>query len=261
VLTLNNVSLQLGGQRILNNINFSLKSAEMLGVIGPNGAGKSSLLRLVQRAILPQHGLLSLKQQAITEYSQTNLAKLIAVVAQTVSPLFALTTVEVATMGLLPYKNWYQTNTVQDRQRVQQALHTVGLANKSLQQVETLSGGEQQRLYIAKALVQQPELLLLDEPTNHLDVLYQHQILQLIASLNISVLACLHDLNLAALYCDKLLLLDQGQQVAFGSPEQVLQPDLLQQVFGLPCEVYQHSRLGKPQVMFFPELVASAQIL
>lgn len=258
MLTVNKVSLQLGGQNILSNISFNIKPAEFLGVIGPNGAGKSSLLRLVQRAILPQQGQLRLKQQALIDYSQTSLAKLIAVVAQTASPLFALTTEEVATLGLLPYKNWYQSNTEQDRQSVKQALHRVGLANKALQQVDTLSGGEQQRLYIAKALVQQPELLLLDEPTNHLDVLYQHQILQLVCSLKISVLACLHDLNLAALYCDKLLLLNQGQQMAFGSPEQVLQPAILQQVFGLPCEVYQHNKLAKPQVMFFPAQAGSA---
>ncbi|CAM3810059.1 ABC transporter ATP-binding protein [Rheinheimera salexigens] len=252
MLTLRNVGLQLGGQTVLNNINFSLNKAEFIGVIGPNGAGKSSLLRVVQRAVLPQQGQLMLKQQPLTSYSQNNLAKLIAVVAQTVSPMFALTTEEVATMGLLPYKNWYQANTDNDRVRVSQALTTVGLATKANQQVETLSGGEQQRLYIAKALVQQPELLLLDEPTNHLDVLYQHQILQLISALKVSVLACLHDLNLAALYCDKLLLINQGQQIAFGSPAQVLQPAILQQVFGLPCEVYQHTKLAKPQVMFYP---------
>ncbi|WNO60981.1 ABC transporter ATP-binding protein [Rheinheimera sp. MMS21-TC3] len=258
MLALQNVGLQLSGKTILNNINFRLKTSEFIGIIGPNGAGKSSLLRLVQRALLPRQGQIILKQQDLNSYSQIRLAQLIAVVAQNVSPVFALTSTEVASMGLLPYKSWYQTTTDQDRSNVSQALSTVGLASKAKQLVDTLSGGEQQRLYIAKALVQQPELLLLDEPTNHLDVLYQHQILQLISALNISVLACLHDLNLAALYCDKLLLLNQGQQVAFGSPEQVLQPDLLQQVFGLPCELYQHSKLAKPQVMFYPCQVSVA---
>lgn len=258
LLVLQDIGLQLGGKTILNNINFQLNSAEFIGIIGPNGAGKSSLLHLVQRALVPSKGQLLLKQQSLNSYSQNRLAQLIAVVTQNVSPVFTLTSTEVASMGLLPYKSWYQTDTVQDNANVSQMLSTVGLASKAEQLVDTLSGGEQQRLYIAKALVQQPELLLLDEPTNHLDVLYQHQVLQLISTLNISVLACLHDLNLAALYCDKLLLLNQGQQVAFGSPEQVLQPDLLQQVFGLPCELYQHSKLAKPQVMFYPSQASLA---
>lgn len=252
MLTLSDISLRLGNKNILNSISFNLQPKEFLGVIGPNGAGKSSLLNLIQGALMPNQGQIRLKQQNLNHYSQVERAKLVAVVSQTLSPVFSLSAAEVATMGLIPYKNWYQANTEADHQRVAQALATVGLSDKAEQRVDTLSGGEQQRLYIAKALVQQPELLLLDEPTNHLDVLYQHQILQLIRRLNISVIACLHDLNLAALYCDKLVLIQQGEIVASGSPEQVLQPRLLESVFGLACDIYQHSQFAKPQVLFFP---------
>lgn len=255
MLKLSAVSLQLGTQAVLQNINFSQHPGDFIGIIGPNGAGKSSLLRLVQRELTADSGDILLRQRPLSLYSSRELAKTLAVVNQTTPPLFALTVEQVATMGLLPHKSWFELSNSHDKHQVQLALQKVGLAHKAQQLTDTLSGGELQRLYIARALVQQPALLLLDEPTNHLDVQYQHQVLQLARSLAIPVLACLHDLNLAALYCDKILLLHQGRQCAFGSPAQVLQPALLQAVFGLPCEVSMHSRLQKLQVTFMPEPV------
>lgn len=252
MLRISAISLTLGEQAILQDIHFAQQNGEFVGIIGPNGAGKSSLLRLIQRALLPDSGQILLQQRNIQQYRGAELAQTIAVVNQHVAPLFALTVEQVATMGLLPHKSWFERSTSEDRRQVQQALDKVGLLHKVSQQIDTLSGGELQRLYIARALVQRPALLLLDEPTNHLDVLYQHQVLQLVRSLNIPALACLHDLNLAALYCDKILLLHQGRQIAFGTPEQVLTSKLLQQVFGLPCQVKPHAGLQKLQVTFLP---------
>ncbi len=253
LLKLSAVSLQLAGKPVLQDIGFSLNAGEFIGIIGPNGAGKSSLLRLIQRAVVPDSGQIVLQQKPLSQYSVADLARTVAVVTQTALPLFALTAEQVATMGLLPHKSWFENNTSHDNAVVSRALATVGLADKATQQVDTLSGGEQQRLYIARALVQQPGLLLLDEPTNHLDVKYQHQVLQLVRSLAVPALACLHDLNLAALYCDKLLLLHQGRQMMFGTPQQVLQSSLLEQVFGLPCQVSPHAGHGRLQVSFMPE--------
>ncbi len=252
MLKLSAVCLTLGQQAVLQNISFSLHKGEFIGIIGPNGAGKSSLLRLIQRALVPNSGQILLQQRPLSEYGAAELASSIAVVSQHPAPLFALTVAEVATMGLLPHKRWFELSSGHDNQQVKQALQKVGLLAKSHQLIDTLSGGELQRLYIARALVQRPGLLLLDEPTNHLDVLYQHQILQLVRSLAIPALACLHDLNLAALYCDKILLLHQGRQYAFGTPEQVLQSQMLQQVFGLDCQVTRHHQLQKLQVTFMP---------
>jgi iron complex transport system ATP-binding protein len=254
VLELSAVSLTLGEQAVLQNISFALGNGEFIGIIGPNGAGKSSLLRLIQRAVSPDCGHILLKQRNLQLYRAAELAQTVAVVSQHVAPLFALTVEQVATMGLLPHKSWFELSSSEDRHQVQQALNKVGLLQKASQQIDTLSGGELQRLYIARALVQRPALLLLDEPTNHLDVLYQHQVLQLVRGLAIPVLACLHDLNLAAMYCDKILLLHQGRQCAFGTPEQVLQRELLQQVFGVPCQVQSHAQLQKLQVTFLPSL-------
>jgi iron complex transport system ATP-binding protein len=261
VLKLSAVSLMLDKQAILQNINFAQQHGEFIGIIGPNGAGKSSLLRLVQGAVTPNAGEVLLQQRPLHQYKAIELARTLAVVSQNPAPLFALTVEQVATMGLLPHKSWFELNHSQDVQQVQGALQKVGLQRKASQLIDTLSGGELQRLYIARALVQQPALLLLDEPTNHLDVQYQHQVLQLVRGLGIPALACLHDLNLAALYCDKILLLHQGKQCAFGTPEQVLQSSLLQQVFGLPCQVAPHPQLEKLQITFLPQPAPAAGAL
>ncbi|HEX5793238.1 MAG TPA: ABC transporter ATP-binding protein [Rheinheimera sp.] len=253
MLNVSAVSLQLGDQAVLQDINFALHQGEFVGVIGPNGAGKSSLLRLLYRHYTPDSGSIMLRATPLQRYSAGALARTVAVVSQSPAPIFALSVQQVAIMGLLPHKSWFDRSSSEDQQVVSAALNKVGLLAKAEQLVDTLSGGELQRLYIARALVQQPALLLLDEPTNHLDVQYQHQVLQLVCSLNIPALACLHDLNLAALYCDKILLLSQGRQLAFGTPEQVLQSPLLQQVFGVACQVSRHPQLQKLQVTFIPQ--------
>ncbi|MBZ9610893.1 ABC transporter ATP-binding protein [Rheinheimera maricola] len=254
MLNVSAVSLSLGGQAVLHDINFALTRGEFVGVIGPNGAGKSSLLRVLHREHVPQSGKIILKHKSLQQFSAVDLARTVAVVSQSPPPLFALSVQQVATMGLLPHKSWFQLNSSHDIKQISLALDKVGLKAKTTQAVDTLSGGELQRLHIARALVQQPALLLLDEPTNHLDVQYQHQVLQLVRSLAIPALACLHDLNLAALYCDKILLLDKGRQIAFGSPEQVLQSGLIQQVFGVACDIAYHPQLKKLQVTFLPHL-------
>lgn len=252
MLKVSGLSLQLGSQLVLQDIAFSLPQQGILGVIGPNGAGKSSLLKLISRALPPTCGQILLRQRPLSQYTNQQLARTLAVVSQHPPPLFALTVFQVAVMGLLPHKSWFETTSSSDRASVTRALNKVGLANKADVLIDTLSGGELQRLYIARALVQQPALLLLDEPTNHLDVQYQHQVLQLLRELNIPVLVCIHDLNLAALYCDSLLLLNKGHQVAFGTPEQVLQHQQLQQVFALECQVSRHPALDKLQITFLP---------
>lgn len=252
MLQLSGVCLRFGAKQVLHNISFSLQNGEFVGIIGPNGAGKSSLLQLIQGAVTFNSGQILLKQRDIGRFTTAELARTLAAVSQTSEPLFALTVEQVATMGLLPHKNWFELDTSYDKAQVALALKKTGLSNKSADAVDTLSGGEMQRLYIARALVQQPSLLLLDEPTNHLDVQYQHQILQLVKALDIPLLACLHDLNLAAIYCDKLLLLNNGEQVAFGTAAEVLQPELLKQVFGLPCEIALHPLINKLQVTFIP---------
>ncbi|WP_445768353.1 ABC transporter ATP-binding protein [Rheinheimera sp.] len=252
MLKLAAVSLQIATNTVLQDISFSVQQGEFIGIIGPNGAGKTSLLRVIQRALLPSAGQIWLHGKPLANYHNSELARTVAVVCQGALPLFALTVEQVASMGLLPHKRWFEKVSSHDRAVVSRALATVGLGDKALCQVDKLSGGELQRVFIARALVQQSHLLLLDEPTNHLDVKYQHQILQLVRNLAVPVLACLHDLNLAARYCDKLLLLANGRQIMFGSVQQVLQSEVLEQVFDVPCQVSTDNCYGTLQVSFMP---------
>ena len=157
-------------------------------------------------------------------------------------------------MGLLPHKTLLSRETATDSQRVEDAIQAVGLEGKQHQEYSSLSGGEQQRGLIARALVQGSPLLILDEPVNHLDVYYQHQVLQLLhdlaRQLGVTVVMSLHDMNLASQYCDKIALLNSGDLIAYGEPEPVLNADLLTRVFSIPCEV--KTQNGKPHVSFTP---------
>lgn len=235
----------------LKHLSLDIQASDFVGIIGPNGAGKSSLLQLLNGSALPTTGSLLLAGRPTYRITAKQFAKRVATVAQLSVLPIGLSCFQVAAMGLLPHKRWFETDTDADRQQVQLALTQVGLADKQQDSTATLSGGELQRLFIARALVQQAGILLLDEPTNHLDIQYQHQVLQLLQRLGKTVVCCIHDLNLAARYCNKLLLLNQGELVAYGAPVEVLKPDLLEQVFGLPCEVIPHRRFGWLQVTFF----------
>lgn len=235
----------------LAELTLDIHTNDFVGIIGPNGAGKSSLLRLLNGSVAASAGKLLLNGRPLYRYNARQLAQRVAMVAQINTPPQGLSCLQVAAMGLLPHKRWFERDNDADRQQVQLALQQVGLAQKQQDTTDTLSGGELQRLYIARTLVQRASILLLDEPTNHLDVQYQHQVLELLQRLGKTVVCCLHDLNLAARYCNKLLLLQHGQIVAYGSPAQVLRPELLQQVFAVPCEVAAHPKYGWLQVTFF----------
>ncbi|NQZ11085.1 MAG: ABC transporter ATP-binding protein, partial [Algicola sp.] len=182
---------------ILQDINFTINRGEVIGIIGPNGAGKTSLLRCIQQLIPDFRGDVTFKDTPIGNFNRRQLAQSMAVVAQQSQPIFALSVYDVIRMGLLPHKNLFATDTSADRHQIAQAIEKVGLTSMADRDFGILSGGEQQRALIARALVQGAELLIMDEPTNHLDVYYQHQIMHLVKDLNITVIMTVHDLNLA----------------------------------------------------------------
>ncbi|QIR15421.1 ABC transporter ATP-binding protein [Shewanella aestuarii] len=236
---------------ILSGIEFELPQGQMLGIIGPNGAGKSSLLRCLYRFIRPTCGEIALFGDNICRYSAKKFATQVAVVQQDTPPFFDMNTTQLVAMGLTPHKGLFDGQTTHDIQLVEQALLKVGLADKAFLQYGQLSGGEKQRALIARAIVQRPKLLILDEPTNHLDIRYQIQILELVKSLGITVIASIHDLNLASAMCDSLLLLNKGQLVAKGSPSEVLTEAQIGQVFEVCCEVTEHPQHGKPLISYY----------
>lgn len=253
VLQLHNVSLQLGQRIVLDQVSCRVTAGRVLGVVGPNGAGKSSLLRLLYGELAASQGQVLFHNKSITSYRRADLARQMAVVMQSPVPVFSLTTEQMVLLGLVPHKRWFDPTTSEDHQQLQLALEKTGLLELRSKPLAELSGGELQRAFIARALVQNPKVLLLDEPTNHLDVHYQHQILQLIRQLNLTIVCCLHDLNLAASYCDDILLLDQGRVQDFGPAEQVLTAERLAQVFQQPCLMVPHAELVRPVIHFYQQ--------
>lgn len=241
LLNVHNLSWHAAGKPILQNISFNVSKGEVLGIIGPNGSGKTSLLKCITQQ-LKSHlrsgvsGSIHLKNKKITQYKAKELAQHFAMVMQNNEASFALSVLEIMKMGLLPYKKLFSFDTDHDFHQIELALNKVGLRHKLHSAYHELSGGEQQRVLIARALVQSSDILILDEPTNHLDVYYQHQILQLVSQLPITVIMTVHDLNLASQYCQRLLLLNQGKLVADNTPENMLSQSVIPEVFGLPCQ-------------------------
>lgn len=250
-LQVDQLSWSINNKSILKDISFDVNKGEVIGIIGPNGAGKTSLLRCITNqqqytrgAILS--GSIYLNNKKIKHYSTKQLAQYFALVAQKAEAIFSLTVIDIVKMGLLPHKGLFALDDDHDKAQIQLALVKVGLANAEKMTFNQLSGGEQQRVLIARALVQQAQILILDEPTNHLDVYYQHQILDLVKKLKVTVIMTVHDLNLASQYCQRLLLLNQGQLIADGSPIDVLTESQLSSVFKLPCQVEQRATVQDP---------------
>jgi len=250
LLSVNDLHWSVANKAILKQISFAIRSGEIVGIIGPNGAGKTSLLRCILQYITDYQGSIYFNTSNINTLSRQFIAQHIAVVNQINDPVFKLTVIDVIRMGLLPYKTFFASVTKEDTQTIAQALEKTGLTHLQHEEFTHLSGGEQQRALIARALVQKADLLILDEPTNHLDVYYQHQILQLVKSLNLTVLMTIHDLNLANEYCSRLMLLDQGKIIADGDNETVLQANQLTTVFGLPCQHLTEPTTGLKKVYF-----------
>lgn len=235
-----NLSYAIEGQAILHDVCFALNSGEFIGLLGPNGAGKSTLLRCIYRYYQASTQAIKFQGNCVQGLPAAQFAKDIAVVLQQPSNDMSLRAKEVVALGLLPGASRWQSITAAQHEQIHQALQQVGLAEHAHKPLAHLSGGEQQRVHIARALLQQPKLLIMDEPTSHLDIKYQIEIMELVRSLKLSVLASFHDLNLAAAQCDRLIVLDKGRCAAFGEPKHVVTQQLLSDVFGVCADVVPH---------------------
>jgi len=249
LLQVSNLCWQVNNKAILSDINFTVTAGQFVGIIGCNGSGKTSLLRALYRYTKPTSGQILLAQQDIWRNSAASIARQVAVVTQAPSSL-PYRVHEVVAMGLTPHKKLLEGENAQDKQRIDDALSQVDLSQFAHHSFDTLSGGEQQRVLIARAIVQQGQLLIMDEPTNHLDVHYQIDILKRVKQLNTTVIASLHDLNIASAFCDHLILLDNGKIIAHGTPQQVLTEPLISQVYRVELSVTKHPIHGKPHLLF-----------
>ncbi|MBV7314749.1 ABC transporter ATP-binding protein [Shewanella sp. NIFS-20-20] len=236
---------------LLDNISFALPTGQMLGVIGPNGAGKSSLLRCLYRYICPTSGSIALDGKDVARLSSKDFACKVAVVQQDTPVELDMTVEQLVALGLTPRKGWFATINANDKGQIAEVLERVGITELASRPYHAISGGEKQRALIARALLQQPQLLILDEPTNHLDIRYQIQIMELVHSLDMTVIASIHDLNLASALCDQLLMLDHGQVVAMGEPSEVLTEARIADVFGVCCQLVAHPQHQRPVIQYF----------
>jgi iron complex transport system ATP-binding protein len=235
---------------VLQDIYLRLPRGSLTGLIGPNGSGKSSLLRCIYRALRPTAGRIDLDEADIWKMPTRRVARQVAAVLQEFPPGFGLLVDEVVAMGRTPHKGFLDQNDAEDTAVIGAALEQAGATDLRDREFETLSGGEKQRVLIARALAQQPRLLLLDEPTNHLDIRHQLEVLRLLRRLKISVLASIHDLNLAVAYCDHIFAIKDGRICAAGAPANVLTADLVAHLFGVAAAIDRHPATGRPRVTF-----------
>ena len=232
-LEVRNLSVAIGGKTIIHDVSAEVKSKRFVGIVGPNGSGKSTTLKTIYRVLKPHSGTVLLDGKALEEVSLKESARRLGVMTQMSTLNFDFRVEEVVLMGRTPHKKLMETDNDEDYALAWKALELVGMEGMANRKFNTLSGGERQRVLMARALTQQPEALILDEPTNHLDIQYQLQILRVVKSLGIEVFAAMHDLNLAIDYCDYLYVMSRGAVVAEGTPETILEPDLIRTVFGV----------------------------
>ncbi len=243
---------------ILSGISISLAPGDLTAIIGPNGSGKTTLLRLLSGGLRPQAGQVRLAGVPLTSLARQEIAKRVAVVPQEIAIPFPLTVRQLVEMGRTPHLSggWWRRDSAAGMDAISGAMAATATSAFASRPITELSGGERQRAIIAMALAQQPEFLLLDEPTTHLDIQHQVEVLKLLQSLNrqqhIAVLATMHDLNLAAMYFDKIVLLDHGSIISLGTPAEVFSEERLRRVFQTGLRVERHPTLGTPNIVLDP---------
>ncbi|MDN3261278.1 ABC transporter ATP-binding protein [Streptomyces sp. CSDS2] len=246
-LDIEDVTIEAAGLRLVEHIDLTVGSGAFAGLVGPNGSGKSTLLRSLYRALRPAGGAVRLDGDDLHAMDARAAARVLAALPQESSAEFDFTVAEVVAMGRLPHRG---RTAASDREICARAMARTGVAHLAGRGFLGLSGGEKQRVLIARALAQQPRVLVLDEPTNHLDIAHQLDVLSLVRASGLTVLAALHDLNLAAAHCDVLYVLDGGRIVASGPPGEVLQPALLAEVFGVRAHTVRHPETHAVQLLF-----------
>lgn len=245
-----------GGRIIVDGVSVTVPAGAVTGLLGPNGAGKSSLLRLLAGITAPEGGVVLADGADVHRLPRRERARSMSLLQQETNPSVPLTVREVVLLGRIPHHSRFSLpragEDARDEEIARECLATVGLAGFEDRDFATLSGGERQRVQVARALAQQPRLVLLDEPTNHLDVAAQLSLLSLVRSLGLTTIAALHDLNLAASWCEHVVVLAHGKVVADGAPHEVLTPELIAEVYKVRAHVLAHPSTGRPLIAFDP---------
>ncbi|MDY6779552.1 MAG: ATP-binding cassette domain-containing protein [Halobacteria archaeon] len=262
VLEIEDVDVELGGERILTNVRHRVDEGRFIGLVGPNGAGKTTLIRTMNAVLTPDDGTVFVAGDDVSDLSSKEVSRRTATVPQNTSISFEFTVRKVVGMGRYPHVPRFGTLRGYDpgahEERVEKAMKQTQVHELADRSVEDISGGERQRVLLARALAQDADLLLLDEPTSSLDINHQSRTLSLVRRLSEgedplsdnsrTVVAALHDIDAAARFCDELVLLDEGKVVSSGTPHEVVTEENLQDVFGTHVDVVENPSTGTPQV-------------
>ncbi|MGI5061204.1 ABC transporter ATP-binding protein [Treponema denticola] len=249
VLDISSLSFNFGSKNILADIDLSIKNNGIVGIIGPNGSGKSTLLKCIYRVLKPKTGTIFIDGKNINDYQFKETAKKMAVVAQHNDTHFDFNVLEMVLIGRSPHKKFMERDSAEDIELAYKALEQVNMKDFADRNFSSLSGGEKQRIILARALVQNTDCLILDEPTNHLDIKHQLHFMSLAKDLKITVISAIHDLNIAAMYCDKIYALKEGQIIASGSVDEVITEEVIKTLYDVEAKII-YDEEKKPHVIF-----------
>lgn len=259
MLEVKNISGGYDQKLVVDDVSFQVSKGEMLGILGPNGSGKSTLLKLMSGILTPSSGEVLIEGKLLKSFASKELAKKLAVLPQLHNQAFSHTVRETVALGRYPHQSgWFSTWSSEDEFAIKEAMRLTAVDKYDKHLLELLSGGEQQRVFVAQALAQQAPILLLDEPTNHLDIAHQKQLLDTIKTQaienDITIISIFHDINLASLYCDRLLLMDQGRIKVIGEPQEVVKKSLVENVYEARVSTSPHPERPKPQITILPDV-------
>lgn len=251
-ITVQSASTGYGRRRVLDSVSLLFEEGEFVGVIGPNGSGKTTLLRLISGVLEPWEGSVSLLGRSLSSFSRREIARILGVIPQESYYAFDFTVLEIVLMGRSPYLRRFGFETEEDRRIASEAMELTQTLHLRDRLINGISGGERQRVVIARVLAQRPRVLILDEPTSHLDINHQVEVYDILERLNsegLTVIVISHDLNLAGQYCRRLVLMDSGTIVASGTPGEIIVPSLIEKVYKVKSVVETNPLTGAPLIL------------
>lgn len=251
-LEVRGLDYSIGTKKILEQIVLEVEDGTFVGLIGPNGCGKSTLLKNIYRTCRPERGRVFIDGNDVLDFSFRRMAREMAVMSQENKVEFDVEVQEMVLYGRYAHKKFLEGDTESDRRLCRKCLEEVGLSGYEKRSFLSLSGGEKQRVLLARVLMQDSRYIVLDEPTNHLDVSYQYQILDILKRRGTTVFSSIHDLNLAALYCDRIIFMYQGRIADYGRPEEVLTPENMERYFRIRAQITKNDVTGKLQIYYLP---------
>ena len=248
------ITYSIDGKLIIDGIDISVKEGEFVGIIGPNGCGKSTLLKNIYKVFTPDSGAAFIDGEDLAKLSNKKTAKKMSVMQQENIVDFDMTVYDMVMLGRFAHQKLFAGSSDEDRKVVKEYIKEVGLEGYENRHFLSLSGGEKQRTLLARALSQKTPLILLDEPTNHLDIGYQYQIMNILKRQNLTLLCCVHDLNIAATYCDRLILMKKKEVFDIGTPKEMLTRENIKALFDIDTTIIENEKTGRLNIIFMPEI-------